>query len=45
MKQMTKAEEQVMQILWDLNESNVRSIVDKFDLPKPAYKTNISKRQ
>lgn len=39
MKQMTKAEEQVMQILWELNESNVRSIVDKFDLPKPAYTT------
>ena len=39
MKQMTKAEEQVMQILWNLNESNVRSIVDKFDLPKPAYTT------
>ncbi|MFT5749657.1 MAG: BlaI family penicillinase repressor, partial [Ancylomarina sp.] len=39
MKQMTKAEEQVMQILWDLSESNVRSIVDKFNIPKPAYTT------
>ncbi|RZT91225.1 putative transcriptional regulator [Ancylomarina subtilis] len=39
MKQMTKAEEQVMQILWDLKESNVRSIVDRFDTPKPAYTT------
>ncbi|MCZ4693811.1 BlaI/MecI/CopY family transcriptional regulator [Ancylomarina euxinus] len=39
MKQMTKAEEQVMQILWDLNESNVRNIVDQFDIPKPAYTT------
>ena len=28
-----------MQILWELEKSNVRSIVDKFDIPKPAYTT------
>ncbi len=39
MKQMTKAEEQVMQILWNLEKSNVRNIVDLFDIPKPAYTT------
>lgn len=39
MKRMTKAEEQVMQLLWELKESNVRTIVDRFDSPKPAYTT------
>lgn len=39
MKQLTKAEEEVMQILWDLNEANVATIVDEFNEPKPAYNT------
>ena len=36
---LTKAEEQVMQILWDLNEAVVKEIVDRFEDPKPAYTT------
>lgn len=39
MKQLTKAEEQVMQILWDIEEGIVKDIVDKFKEPKPAYTT------
>ena len=39
MKQLTKAEEQVMQILWDLKEAVVKQVVDKFNDPKPAYTT------
>lgn len=39
MKQLTKAEEEVMQILWDLKEGNVAAIVDEFPEPKPAYNT------
>lgn len=39
MKQLTKAEEEVMQILWDLKEANVAAIVDEFTEPKPAYNT------
>ena len=39
MKQLTKAEEQIMQILWELNEGIVKQIVEKFDEPKPAYTT------
>ena len=39
MKQLTKAEEDIMQILWDLSEANVASIVDQFPEPKPAYNT------
>ena len=39
MKQLTKAEEQIMQILWTLKEGIVKQVVDGFDEPKPAYTT------
>lgn len=39
MKQLTKAEEQVMQVLWNLEQAFVRDILDKLPLPKPAYNT------
>ena len=39
MKELTKAEEQVMQQLWELGETNVKSIIDKLPEPKPAYNT------
>ncbi len=39
MKQLTKAEEDIMQILWNLGEGNVASIVEEFPDPKPAYNT------
>jgi BlaI family penicillinase repressor len=38
-KELTKAEEQVMQILWQLNEAIVKDIIDKIPGPKPAYNT------
>jgi len=38
-KELTKAEEQVMQILWQLNEAIVKDIIDKMPEPKPAYNT------
>ncbi len=37
--QLTKAEEQIMQILWDMGEGMVRDIRDRFDEPKPARNT------
>ncbi|MFO7999691.1 MAG: BlaI/MecI/CopY family transcriptional regulator [Marinilabilia sp.] len=37
--QLTKAEEQVMQILWELGEGAIRDIREKFDNPKPARNT------
>ncbi len=37
--QLTKAEEQIMQILWDMKEGVVRDIRDRFDDPKPARNT------
>ena len=38
-KQLTKAEEQIMQVLWDLNEASVKEVIEKLPKPKPAYNT------
>src|SRR5512140_455567 len=37
--QLTKAEEQIMQILWDMKEGLVKDIRDSFSDPKPARNT------
>jgi len=37
--QLTRAEEQVMQILWDMGEGLVKDIRDRFDEPRPARNT------
>jgi len=37
--QLTKAEEQIMQILWELEEGVVKDIRERFDDPKPARNT------
>lgn len=39
MQELTKAEEQVMHLLWELDAAFVKDIVDKFPDPKPAYNT------
>lgn len=39
MKELTKAEEQVMQILWKLNKAFVKDLVAEMPEPKPAYNT------
>lgn len=39
MKELTRAEEQIMQILWQLEEAFVNDIIDKIPEPKPAYNT------
>ncbi len=39
MKQLTKAEEEIMQILWEMEETNVAGIIEKMPEPKPAYNT------
>ena len=38
-KELTKAEEQIMQILWDLKKGFVKDVVDQLPEPKPAYNT------
>lgn len=37
--QLTKAEEQVMQILWEMGKALVKDIRDRFEDPKPARNT------
>lgn len=39
MKELTKAEEQVMQILWKLQKGFVKDVIDQMPEPKPAYNT------
>jgi len=39
MKELTKAEEQIMQELWTLGKAFVKDIVDQLPEPKPAYNT------
>jgi len=39
MKELTKAEEQIMQILWKIEKGFVNDILEGFPLPKPAYNT------
>jgi BlaI family penicillinase repressor len=39
MRDLTKAEEQVMQVLWNIKRGFVKEILEHFDEPKPAYNT------
>jgi len=38
-KELTRAEEQIMQILWELEKGFVKDIIEKMPEPKPAYNT------
>jgi len=39
MKELTKAEEQIMHILWKLQKGFVNDIIEEIPAPKPAYST------
>jgi len=39
MKKLTNAEEEVMQILWELGQGFVKDVIDKMPDPKPPYNT------
>ena len=39
MKELTKAEEQLMQILWKIKKGFVKDLIDELPEPKPAYNT------
>ncbi len=39
MKELTKAEEELMQILWTLRKGFINDILDELPKPKPAYNT------
>ncbi len=38
-KDLTKAEEQIMQILWQIEKGFVKDVIDHIPEPKPAYNT------
>lgn len=38
-KELTKAEEQIMQVLWRLQEASVKNVIAELAEPKPAYNT------
>ena len=38
-KELTKAEEQIMQVLWKLEKAFVKEVIDQLPKPKPAYNT------
>ncbi|MDF9799383.1 BlaI family penicillinase repressor [Catalinimonas alkaloidigena] len=39
MKELTKAEEEIMQVLWALDAAFVKDMIEKLPEPKPAYNT------
>lgn len=39
MKELTKAEEQVMQYLWKIEKGFLKDIIEQFPEPRPAYTT------
>ncbi|MFO7826837.1 MAG: BlaI/MecI/CopY family transcriptional regulator [Cyclobacterium sp.] len=39
MRELTRAEEQIMQILWDIEKGFVKDVLEKMSAPKPAYNT------
>lgn len=39
MRDLTRAEEEVMQVLWKIEKGFVKEILEHFDEPKPAYNT------
>ncbi|MDC1105440.1 BlaI/MecI/CopY family transcriptional regulator [Prolixibacteraceae bacterium] len=39
MKELTRAEEQVMLYLWDMDKAFVKQLVEMYEMPQPAYNT------
>lgn len=39
MKEITKAQEEILKALWKINEGAVSDVLDALQVPKPAYNT------
>jgi BlaI family transcriptional regulator, penicillinase repressor len=39
MKEITKAQEEILRVLWEIKEGAVSNVVDNIPEPKPAYNT------
>lgn len=39
MKELTKAEDEIMQILWKIKKGHIKDLLEYFPTPKPPYNT------
>jgi predicted transcriptional regulator len=39
MEEITKAQEEILRVLWDINEGAVADVIERLPEPKPAYTT------
>jgi BlaI family transcriptional regulator, penicillinase repressor len=39
MEEITKAQEEILRVLWEINEGAVTDVIEKLPKPKPAYTT------
>lgn len=39
LRELTRAEEQIMQVLWELKKAFVKEVIEQLPEPKPAYNT------
>ena len=39
MQELTKAQEEILKVLWEIEEGVVTDVIDKLSEPKPAYNT------
>ena len=39
LKELTRAEEQLMQVLWEIKKGYVKDVIEQLPEPKPAYNT------
>jgi BlaI family penicillinase repressor len=39
LKELTKAEEEIIQVIWELEKCFVKDVIEKLPEPKPAYNT------
>lgn len=39
MEELTKSQEEILKVLWEINEGVVADVVNKLPVPKPAYNT------
>lgn len=39
LRELTKAEEEIMQVMWQLEKAFVKDVISKLPEPKPAYNT------
>jgi len=44
MEKLTKREDQIMQIIWDLKTAFIRDVIERLPEPKPHYNSVVKKK-